>query len=79
MSPIFDNKPKRFVQHRPAITEEPCCFRERADDIDNCNRSRSLLNQSQLAQSLVAQLLEKLILELARTFVRPKDFCLHLL
>ena len=79
MSPIFNHQPHRFSEHRPAITEESRRLRKRADNVDNRNRVGSLLNRSEVVQSLVPQLLKKLIFALARPFVRPKNFRLHLL
>ena len=79
MSPVFNRQPHRLSQHRPAIPKEPRRLRKRADNIDNRNRVGSLLNRSEVVQSLVSQLLKKLIFALACPFVRPKDFRLHLL
>src|ERR1700676_533525 len=79
MPAVFDNEPQRFVEDGPAVVEKARSFRERANNIDNRNRHRGLLDWGEFAQSLVAQLLKKLILELTRPFIRPKNFSFHLL
>src|ERR1700674_4315133 len=79
MTAILNSKPQRFIECRPAIIEEPRRLRERANNIDNRNCRRGLLNWGEFAQSLVAQFLKKLILDLTRPFIRPKNFSFHLL
>src|ERR1700731_811564 len=79
MTAVFDDEPQRFVECGPAVVEKARSFRKRADNIDNRNRHRGLLDWGEFAQSLVAQFLKKLILELTRPFVRPKNSSFHLL
>src|SRR5437879_12158422 len=79
MPAVLDDEPQRFVESGPAVVEKARSFRERAKNIDNRNRHRGLLDWGEFAQSLVAQFLKKLILELTRPFVRPKNFSFHLL
>src|SRR5437588_406531 len=79
MPAVLDDEPQRFVESGPAVVEKARSFRERAKNIDNRNRHRGLLDWGEFAQSLVAQFLKKVILELMRPFVRPKNFSFHLL
>src|SRR5215831_82792 len=79
MSSVLDDESQRVVQLRAAITEEPRGFGECASDIENRNGLCSLLDGSQLTQSLIAQFLKKLVLKLAGALVCAENFCFHLL
>ena len=78
MPAVLDDEPQRFVESGPAVVEKARSFRERAKNIDNRNRHRGLLDRGEFAQSLVAQFLKKLILDLTRPFVRAENFSFHL-
>ena len=79
MASVADHQAQRIVQRRPGITVKPRRLRERADHVERPNRRRRLLDRLQFAQRLLAQGLEKLVLELSRLFVRAQNLRFHFL
>jgi hypothetical protein len=77
--PVADDQPERFIEGGPAITKEPRRFRERANDIERSDGGRRLLDRRQFQQRLLAQGLEKLVLQMPRLLIRAKNLRFHLL
>ena len=79
MTAVFDHEPKRFIERRPAVIEKARGFRERANNIKNRDRLGGSLDWAEVAQSFVAQFLEKLVLQIPRPFIRAENFAFHFL
>src|SRR4051812_13862275 len=79
MAAVFDHQAQRIIELRSCVIVEPRCLRETAQDIERRDCRRSRLDHAEISERLVAHLLEELILERARAFIRAEDLRLNLL